>query len=192
MGDPTEDMKQADELPEGDVVRLLLEQHARIRTLFANVHDAVGSARATMFAELRATLAVHETAEQLVLRPVSKRVAGEDVVEARLQEEKAATDVLADLERMDPESPEFHEQLTAFQKSVDEHAEAEEREEFPAVLAECSAEDREAMGRKLLAAERIAPTRPHPMVSGHPVATALTTPLASIVDRAKDAIRKAG
>ncbi|HJQ07811.1 MAG TPA: hemerythrin domain-containing protein [Nocardioides sp.] len=192
MGDATEDMQQASKLPEGDVIRILLEQHARISTLFTDVHEAIGTARASIFAELRAMLVVHETAEQLVLRPESKKVAGKDVADARVEEEVEATKVLADLEKMDVNSAEFHAKLTEFQKSVDAHAEAEENDEFPAILAGCTAEERQSMGRLLLATEELAPTRPHPTTAGHTVATVLTLPLAAIVDRTKDAISKAG
>jgi hemerythrin superfamily protein len=192
MGDPTDDMQKATELPEGDVIRLLLEQHARIRTLFKDVHEARGRARADLFAELRATLVVHETAEQLILRPVSKRVTDDAVVEGRVEEEVEATKVLADLDELDPESKEFHELLTAFERSVDEHAEAEERLEFPAVVAGCTVTERRQLGSMLLAAESIAPTRAHPAVAGSTVATVLTMPIASIIDRTRDAIRKAG
>lgn len=192
MGDATEDMQKANELPEGDVIRILLEQHARIRTLFSDVHEATGSARADLFAELRATLVVHETAEQLILRPVSKRVTDDAVVAGRVEEEEEATRVLADLERLDPDSSEFHELLTAFERSVDEHAEAEERLEFPAVVAGCSPAERKRLGTLLRAAESVAPTRAHPAVAGSRVATVLSMPIASIADRARDAIRRAG
>ena len=36
MGDAAEDRVSAAQLPEGDVIRILLEQHARIRELFAD------------------------------------------------------------------------------------------------------------------------------------------------------------
>jgi hemerythrin superfamily protein len=192
MGDATEDMQKAAELPQGDVIRLLLEQHARIRTLFTDIHQAGGTARANAFAELRALLVVHETAEQLVLRPVSKRVAGQELVEQRLAEEAEATKVLAKLEDMDANSPEFHELLTQFQADVNDHAEAEEQAEFPAVLAGCTAEERQKMGKMLTATENLAPTRPHPATAGSTTATVLTAPLAAIVDRTRDAIAKAG
>jgi hypothetical protein len=190
MGDATEDMQKASQLPEGDVIRILLEQHARIRTLFDDVHEAVGSARADVFAELRAMLVVHETAEQLVLRPASKKVAGADVADGRNEEEAEATKVLAELDKLDVSSAEFHERLKALQEDVDRHAEAEEHSEFPAILAGCTAEDRQRMGRMLTATESLAPTRPHPSVAGNLPATVLTGPLASIVDRTKDMIAK--
>lgn len=191
MGDATEDMQKAAELPEGDVIRILLEQHARIRTLFKDIHDAAVESRGPLFAELRATLVVHETAEQLILRPVSDKVTDHAVVQGRIDEEEEATKVLADLEKLDPESSEFHELLTAFERSVNEHAEAEEELEFPAVLAGCTDAQRQKLGRMITAAEKIAPTRPHPAVAGSAAATVLTLPIASIVDRTRDAISKA-
>ncbi|GAB2978568.1 hemerythrin domain-containing protein [Nocardioides montaniterrae] len=191
MPGATDDMLAAAELPEGDVIRILLEQHARIRTLFTDVHDAVGSERGRLFAELRALLVVHETAEQLIVRPVSSQVTDDAVVQGRIEEEADATKVLADLDQMAPDSAEFHALFTAFERSVVEHAEAEETLEFPAVVAGCSVEQRQRLGSVLMAAERIAPTRPHPAVAGHATATVLTLPIASIVDRTRDAIAKA-
>jgi hypothetical protein len=39
MGDANEDRAKARALPEGDVVRVLLEQHAQIRELFTQVKN---------------------------------------------------------------------------------------------------------------------------------------------------------
>lgn len=52
---------------------------------------------------------MHETAEELVLRPVSKALAGESVADARSQEGKKATEALADLEKLDLSSTEIEE-----------------------------------------------------------------------------------
>lgn len=46
--------QEAARLPEGDVVRTLLEQHARIRDLFADVRTARDEHRRQAFDELRA------------------------------------------------------------------------------------------------------------------------------------------
>ena len=35
MGDAAEDRAQAEQLPEGDVIRVLLEQHAQVHDLFS-------------------------------------------------------------------------------------------------------------------------------------------------------------
>lgn len=191
MGDAAEDLAKVHDLPEGDVVRILLEQHARIRELFQDVMSADGEHKAQAFDELRALLAVHETAEELVLRPVTKKTGGDAVADARNEEESEANEVLKELEKLDVSSAEFATKLAEFQKSVDEHAEAEENDEFPLILSSCDADERQTMGRHILAAEKIAPTHPHPSTAGSTPAQMAVGPFASVVDRARDAISKA-
>jgi hypothetical protein len=190
MGDAQEDRARAQELPEGDVVRILLEQHAQVRDLFAQLQASPASGRGALFDELRALLAVHETGEELVLRPEAEGDDWHRVADARNQEEKEANKVLAELEDLDPQSEAFLAKLTAFETAVDQHAEAEEREEFPRVLAVLDADERQKLGARLLSVEKLAPTHPHPSAAGSPVAQALTGPFASMVDRVRDAISR--
>lgn len=192
MADPADDgLIDAGELPEGDVIRLLLEQHERIRALFDEVRTGSGAARSERFAELRTLLTVHETAEQLILRPESSKFTA-DIAEDRTREEVVATKILAELDQIDTERPEFLIQLAEFEEAVIAHADAEEREEFPLVVAGATEEQRQRLGTRLQATEKLAPTHPHPTVAGSKVATVLTAPIASIVDRTRDAIQKAG
>ena len=190
MGNAVEDREKAARLPEGDVIRILLEQHARIRDLFEDVKESEGPHKEQAFDELRALLAVHETAEEMVLRPVSQEVAGEEVVEERNHEEQEANHVLEQLESMDVNSADFDEQLEMFEQAVDRHAEAEEHDEFPAILDSCDEERRAAMGKRLKAVEGIAPTHPHPSTAGSPAAQWTVGPFASIIDRARDALSR--
>jgi hemerythrin superfamily protein len=189
MGDAAEDRAKAAELPEGDVIRILLEQHARVRDLFKDVSTAEGEHKQQAFDELRALLAVHETAEEMVLRPVSKDAAGEPVVDARNHEEAEANKVLKALEGMDVNSGDFDARLAEFEKAVSGHAEKEESEEFPHILAKCDEQKRASMGRQLKAAESIAPTHPHPSTAGSTTAQFAVGPVASLVDRTRDAIK---
>jgi hemerythrin superfamily protein len=191
MGAATEDRAKAAKLPEGDVIRVLLEQHARIRELFDDVKSAEGEHKQHAFDELRALLAVHETAEEMVLRPVSAKTAGQQVVDARNQEESEANEVLKELEDLDVGSADFDRKLADFQQSVDQHAEAEETEEFPAILDQCDESRRQTMGTQLKAAEKIAPTHPHPSTAGSTTAQYAVGPIASVIDRTRDAIRSA-
>jgi hemerythrin superfamily protein len=191
MGDAAEDRRKAAELPEGDVVRVLLEQHARIRDLFTEVKSETGDHKKHAFDELRGLLAVHETAEEMVLRPATKSADGDrgsQVAEARNHEESEANEVLKKLESLDVESAEFDERLAEFEKAVDSHAEAEENEEFPLILESCDQDDRQSMGKRMLAAEKIAPTHPHPSTAGSTAKQFAVGPIASLVDRTRDAI----
>jgi hypothetical protein len=193
MGDPAQDRLQALQLPEGDVIRILLEQHVRIRELFTDVRSAMGGHKRQAFDELRALLAVHETAEEMVLRPISKGAAGEAVVHARNKEEEEAATVLKDLERMDVGSALFGRKMAALETMVRRHAENEESEEFPHVLAQCDPEMRQSMGMALRGAESIAPTHAHPSTVGESAAAHMVVgPFIALVDRARDALSRSG
>ncbi|MEP9383795.1 hemerythrin domain-containing protein [Nocardioides cheoyonin] len=192
MGTSNEDRAKAAVLPEGDVIRMLLEQHAQIRDLFATVKAASGEEKKTAFDDLRTLLAVHETAEELVLRPVTSRLGGEGVAEARNAEEAEANEVLAELEKLDVGSADFDTRIAAFETSVDEHAEAEEHEEFGLILEGCEVDERRQLGTKIKAAEAVGPTHPHPSVEPSSTTQKAVGPFAGIIDRVKDAIGKAG
>jgi hypothetical protein len=178
---------RAAELPADDVVGVLLTQHARVRDLFADVRSATGEHKRQAFDELRALLAVHETAEEMVVRPVTRDI-DRAVADARDQEEGEATVVLKSLEKMDVSTAEFDQKLAEFEQAVAEHAGHEEREEFPALRAASTQEQLGKMGRRLRTVERIAPTHPHPSTAGKPAAQWTVGPIAAIIDRTRDAV----
>jgi hypothetical protein len=80
--------------------------------------------------------------------------------------------------------------LTLFRGSVLDHAEREELEEFTRLERELDADDLNRMAKAVLAAEAIAPTRPHPGVESAKLNFAVG-PFASMLDRARDAIKSA-
>jgi hemerythrin superfamily protein len=190
MGEAVEERARAQDLPEGDVIRILLEQHAQVRDLFAEVQKAPAHQRQEPFDRLRALLAVHETGEELVLRPQAKDSAWKEVATERNQEEGEANEVLKSLEDLDSSSEAFLARLQEFEKSVDEHAEAEETEEFPRVLQALDADERRKLGSRLRTVEKMAPTHPHPMAAGSTTAQALTGPFAAMIDRVRDALSR--
>jgi len=176
-----------------DVVRFLTDQHNLIKDLFEEVLSASGDeAREKAFTELRQLLAVHETAEEMVVHPVARGEIGDGdaIVDARLAEENEAKQTLSKLEDMDMASAEFLTELTAFRDAVLEHAEAEEHEEFSKLARELDADNLKRMASAVRAAEAIAPTRPHPGVESAKLNFAVG-PFASMLDRARDAISAA-
>jgi hemerythrin superfamily protein len=191
MSDPTGTAAEAIQRPEGNIIDILVQQHARIRELFAQVKATEGKRKAETFDELRVLLAAHETGEEMVLRPVSAADAGKDVVDARNSEESEANRVLADLEKMDMSSSAFESAFASFEQAVLDHAEHEEHEEFPAVRDREDSDKLVSMGKTLQAAEKIAPTHPHPAAAGSPTAQWTVGPFASLVDRARDALNNA-
>ncbi|GAA4078959.1 hemerythrin domain-containing protein [Nonomuraea soli] len=176
---------------EGDVVDLLLRQHALIRDLFDEVEQATPERRPEAFTRLVRLLAVHETAEEEVVHPwVRKLDGGEGVVEDRLAEEHEAKQLLAQLDKDGPEAPDFLERLLLLRAAVSAHATSEERYEFNQLRAHTSAAQRRAMGAGVKAAEAMAPTHPHPGTESATKNLLAGTPVA-MMDRARDVIRRA-
>ncbi|MGW2342478.1 hemerythrin domain-containing protein [Streptomyces sp. NPDC001661] len=175
-----------------DVVQLLLQQHVRIRTLFEEVAAAKGEERKERFHELVRLLAVHETAEEEVVHPFARKNidGGEHVVKDRIEEEEKAKKVLSKLDDMDPDSPEFLDRFDALREDVLAHADAEERYEFAHFNEVADRSRLETLGRAVKAAEAMAPTRPHPGTDSAAKNLA-AGPVAAVVDRTRDAIRKA-
>lgn len=176
-----------------DAVKFLTDQHNLIKDLFEEVLSASSDdARAKAFSELRQLLAVHETAEEMVMHPRARHELsdGDAIVDARLQEEHEAKEQLSALEKMDIGSKEFIDELSKFRDAVIDHAEHEENEEFSKLKRQLDADDLNRMAKALQAAEAIAPTRPHPGVESAKLNFALG-PFASMLDRARDAIKQA-
>src|SRR6185436_5305958 len=141
---------------------------------------------------LRQLLAVHETAEEMVVHPRARRDIkdGDAIVDARLQEEHDAKEQLANLEGMDMNSQEFLDALTAFRDAVVAHAEHEENEEFTQLQRDLAPDELKELASAVQAAQAIAPTRPHPGVESAKL-NFVVGPFASMLDRARDLIAAA-
>jgi hemerythrin superfamily protein len=178
--------------PETNVVALLKQQHGEIRNLFDKVEQAGGDERRDAFRKLVRMLALHETAEEEVVHPYTRRMVpgGGSVADDRLKEEREAKELLSRLDDMDAEDAAFLPMLLQLRMAVMEHARAEERYEFAHVLRTADDKQLAAMAKAVKAAEATAPTRPHPGVETGAKNAALG-PLAAVTDRARDAVRKA-
>lgn len=176
-----------------EVVDYLKAQHNLIEDMFDEVlHASDPEAREKPFLELRQLLAVHETAEEMVVHPRVRREAdaGDAIVDARLQEEHSAKELLSHIETLDITSQEFIDELSTLREAVLLHAAHEESEEFPVLQKQLDEDDLKRMGTAVRAAEAIAPTRPHAGVESAKL-NFLVGPFASMLDRARDLIQQA-
>jgi hemerythrin superfamily protein len=178
-----------------DVVDLLLAQHEDVRSLFAQLTAATGSAgtaKKGSFDRLVNLLAVHETAEEMVVYPVVRGSGpdGDRLADARTAEESEAKESLSELEKTGVGSPEFDAKLAAFQQLVESHAQNEEREIFPLLRASQSPEQLAKMAQSVELAERTAPTHPHPHGPQSAIGNTLVGPFVAVVDRVRDALRR--
>jgi hemerythrin superfamily protein len=176
-----------------DVVAFLRAQHDLIKDMFDEVlHASSPDAREKAFVELRQLLAVHETAEEMVVHPRVRREVdgGDKIVDARLAEEHDAKELLSRIENLDIASGEFIDEVTTLHAAVLAHAEHEENEEFPRLTGELEADELKRLGKAVRVAEAIAPTRPHAGVESAKLNLAVG-PFVSMLDRARDAIEQA-
>ncbi|MDH2425418.1 hemerythrin domain-containing protein [Sphaerisporangium sp. TRM90804] len=189
-------MKERQPVPElmdeGDVVDLLLRQHALIRDLFDETERAAPGDRAEAFSRLVRMLAVHETAEEEVVHPYARHKieGGDGVVDERLTEENEAKQLLMQMDKNGADAPGFEENLALLRAAVMAHARSEERYEFPQLRAATSVAERRALAAGVKAAEAMAPTHPHPGTESATKNLLVGTPVA-IMDRARDVIRQA-
>lgn len=170
-------------------IDFLIAQHQQVTQLIEAVRTGPAEGRQESFDRLREMLAVHETAEELILRPITRSEVpdGDVVADARMGEENEAKKVLADLEKMDASSQEFLTAFSSFADDVLKHAHNEETYEFPQVRDHQDAEALAKMGDRLEKAESVAPTHPHPSAKTT-TANLVMGPFAAMVDKVRDAM----
>ena len=167
-------------------------QHDQIRDLFDAMENAAPEDRAEAFEPLVRLLAVHETAEEMVIYPAAaKGETGTEIVEQRKAEEDAAKKALADLEKLDPTTAEFGAAFAQLRADVLSHAEAEEEEVLPLLTEVADADELKRMTAKLEVAEAMAPTHPHKTAPESRAGNLVMGPFVGMVDRVRDAIRDA-
>jgi hemerythrin superfamily protein len=170
-----------------DVIEFLLNQHQQVKGLLDDVLASTGEERQRYFDTVREMLARHETAEEMIVRPLTRKApGGEQVAQGRMDEENEAKVVLADLEKMEVDSPAFTAKFTEFRTSVLAHAEHEEREEFPLLRQNTDPEALVKARDRVKRAEEMAPTHPHPSAKTTAM-NYVAGPFAAMLDRARDA-----
>jgi hypothetical protein len=170
-----------------DVVDVLLTQHALIEEQFRAVATATRKpARRTAFDELARLLVVHETIEQELVHPeASGHIdAGVEVVADRIDEERRATEVLAELFEIEVNDPDFDRLLQGLKESVLTHATHEERYEFPQLRHTAPPERLRDLAVAVRTAFEAAPTK-LPTTDDGDVAAALV----AVQEEVREAIR---
>ena len=174
-----------------EAVALLVAQHRQIADLFRRTLDATGARRRRNFARLRKLIAVHETAEEMLIHPRLRWVSedGDALARARTEEEGQLKAALADLDKLDEDDPEFTRRLEALRAIVLAHNGAEETDEFPVLHRALDPRQRRRLRRRIAVVEKVAPTRPHPglTLGGENV---LGGGFAAVTDRVRDGLAR--
>lgn len=169
------------------------QQHQEIRSLFSSLESATGEARREPYECLVRLLAVHETAEEIVIYPALQATGdeGKRIADERRAEEDTAKQALADLEKAPLETADFATHLATVKSLVLPHAEQEEATVLPLLERSQDRASLERMTGALRAAEAIAPTHPHPHGPNSAIGNLAVGPFVGMVDRARDLLRDA-
>lgn len=181
------DTSQDDSL---DVVALLRRQHGELRALMADIAQATPSSRPLAFDPFVRLMAVHETAEEMVVYPALGQCGpgAERVVELRKVEEDAGKKMLAHLEELGTDSIDFLPTFSELRIAVEQHALAEEQEVFPLLMAHLDADELQRLAAGVQFAESIAPTHAHAAAPEDAAGNFVVGPFISVMDRVRDAL----
>lgn len=175
-----------------DIVDLLLADHEAVKKMFARMENASTAHRSELFWDITGELVRHEVAEEEIVYPVARRVVpnGDRLTDARIKEQAKAERLLAEMEKVGTEDDKFLVMFNKLRAAVLEHAEKEESLVFEPLREHLDADKRKDMARLYESAKSVAPTHPHPNAPDTPPGNVMVGPVASLVDRARDAIHK--
>ncbi|HEX2024106.1 MAG TPA: hemerythrin domain-containing protein [Acidimicrobiales bacterium] len=179
-----------------DAIAMLRADHREVERLFKQFEKAGPNAHATrrqIVDKIIQELSVHAVIEEQVFYPAVREAVPdtEDVVLESLEEHHIVKWTLAELEDMDPEHERFVAKATVLMESVRHHVEEEEGELFPQVREVLKRKRLEEVGEAMAKAKEVAPTRPHPRAPDTPPGNLVAGAGAAVVDKAKDAVKKA-
>jgi hemerythrin-like domain-containing protein len=177
-----------------NVLTLLTQDHRNLSALFARVPAAIDDPAeinhlATLVSE---QLSRHAAVEEQLLYPALLAEAGDDrlLVLKALEDHHAAEQTLLEALSLSPTDERLPAKLMLLADVVPRHAEHEEAELFDLARRVLSHEQLEDMGEAAEALKKVAPTRPHPHLTGRPLwQMALVLPVA-VADRAITTVRQ--
>ncbi len=120
-----------------DLLELIKADHDKVRALFKQMESTSGAAsgRRDLFRQIDDALSLHEKIEEAVLYPQleqrSQKGRQRDEVLALLKEQTEASDLIKELEGIEPTSPTFATKFEALITAAGTHADEEERKMFP-------------------------------------------------------------
>ena len=171
-----------------DVVDLLTTDHREVQELVSQIPGADPAQRRDMADTVIAELMRHSVAEEMHVYPAMREHLpdGESRVQHDIDEHQQLVEVMKELEGLDTADPRFLQALGRLETVLRDHVSDEERDQFPLLRAQLTREQLVEMGRKVEAAKKAAPTRPHPSAPHSALFHKVLGPGVGLVDRLRD------
>jgi hemerythrin superfamily protein len=138
-----------------DATALLRNDHQavdRLFTQFAETSPDDPAYRRLIFRLIKSELEEHSRVEEEVFYPAVMRLRSHparETVRAALEEHQALDGLLAEIDQMEPDDPQYGARLAALRQSVDRHVLAEEGALFAEARIHLTDERLEALGRQM-------------------------------------------
>ena len=148
-----------------DATTLLRNDHRAVDVLFSKLADTGASdvhERRLIFRAIKSELEAHSRVEEEVFYPAVMRLRSREAretVRAALEEHQALDGLLAEIDQMEPDDPQFAARVTALRLRVERHVVAEEGALFSEARIHLTDERLEARGRQMEARKREHVTR---------------------------------
>jgi Hemerythrin HHE cation binding domain len=131
----------------------------------------------------------HEAAEEQYFWPAVKEKIisnGNALAAGGIEQETEAKKVLAELDGMASDDPQFIPLMTQFAHAARAHIAYEEQQVWPGLKAVLTAEEADALGAKLASGTQAGPTRPHPHAPPSPAVLKAAGPAVAAADKLRD------
>lgn len=181
-----------DQTTQQDAIHLLTADHDAVEQMFRQVEAAPeGDVKDQLVRTIVRELSVHAAVEEQILYPAmrSKLPDGDALVDEAIAEHQEAKELLSDIEKSSAPA-ERDPLLQQLMTSIRHHVQEEEGELFPKLRTAIGASELQEMGVALATAKKMAPTHPHPKAPNQPPGNFIAGAVATVMDRARDALRR--
>ncbi len=174
------------EMP-SDPVLSLENDHQTVAQLFQSFSAAEPEERTDILRNIVRELSVHAAVEEKEVYPLVRQVLpeGDRLADEAEADHQRMKEILADLDGADGSDPDVESRVTTLEGELLAHVEEEQVEILQQLRWTLPPEEFTQLGERVEEARAAAPTRPHPRTS----AGGVSEKVASVVDRARDAIR---
>jgi hemerythrin superfamily protein len=174
---------------ERDVVDVLTADHREVTELIGRIQTTADHKERRDLADVVISeLVRHSVAEEMFVYPAMRQHLpdGEQAVEHDKEEHKELERTMKELEGIDATEPRFDELVGQLARTLEDHVQDEERDQFPQLRARVPREQLVQMATNVEAAKKVAPTRPHPDSPNSALFHLTVGPGVGLVDRLRD------
>ena len=172
-----------------DVVDVLTADHRDVTALIGEIWTVRDPMiRRDLTDTAISELVRHAVAEEMYVYPAMRKYLddGDKAVEHDIAEHKELERTMKELEAVDASDPRFDALIGELERVLADHVSDEETEQFPKLRASIPRDELVEIGRKVQAAKKLAPTRPHPAAPNAELFHKLAGPGVGLVDRLRD------